>query len=589
MRELLLRSLVLIGLTAVGAAGPAHAADMPAVPLPPPLPAPVWNWTGGYAGAHAGALWGDAKFSDPFGASLYGDDVATPGFLGGLQLGYNWQAPGTRWVFGVEGDLSALSSTGTNTCLAFSANFISANCRARPGASTTITPRIGYAVDPEKRTLFYLKGGFAALHDELDMAINALVNPPAETSRGAWMPGWTAGAGVERALTPAWSVRLEYDFLAVGRTSIATPPSFFQVIPGDPFGYVATAGATSTVSQTMQEVKFGIDYRIGVDPWAFWLPKSSALAMSGPPLPAAPAIVPSWISGWEFEIGGRYWYSAGKFQKDLGATASAATATVLNSRLTYNSTTNSGEVFGRAESPQNIFIKGYLGTGTLASGHMNDEDWALDLGALAYSNTISNPVKGTISYATGDVGYDLFRAAGYSAGPFVGYNYYRDKEEAYGCVQIANPLSDCVPAVPSNVLGISENDTWNSFRLGANGEFMLLPAAKLSADVAYLPYVQFNGTDIHWLRTDVADQSSPETGRGMGIQLDATLSYDITPAFEVGVGGRYWAMWTSNSSYINIFGTPCPCQTEPVKAEQYGLLVQADYKFGVPVAAAGRF
>ena len=47
-------------------------------------------------------------------------------------------------------------------------------------------------------------------------------------------------------------------------------------------------------------------------------------------------------------------------------------------------------------------------------------------------------------------------------------------------------------------LGISENDTWKALRTGVNGEVMLIPRTKLSVDVAYLPYVQFNGTDIHW-------------------------------------------------------------------------------------------
>jgi opacity protein-like surface antigen len=589
MRKFLLRSFALVGLIAAGAAGAARAADMPAIPVPPPLPAPVWNWTGGYAGLHAGALWGDTHFYDPFGPSIYGDEVPTPGYLGGIQAGYNWQAPHSRWVFGIEADGSLLASVGTNTCLAYSGNFVSANCRSRPNVSTTLTPRIGYAVDPEKRTLVYLKGGFAAVHDVLDIATNAVVDPAFETASSVWMLGWTAGAGVERALTPAWSMRLEYDFLAFGRTSIATPASFFQVIPGDAFGYLPTPSGTAGISQSVQEIKFGLNYRFNVDPSAFWLPGGPPLAagkVPATPVALPPAVMPSWTAGWEFEVGGRYWYSFGKFQKDLGSTTTSATANVLNSRLTYNSTANSGEVFGRAESPEKIFVKGYLGTGALANGHMNDEDWALDLGALAYSNTVSNPVKGTISYATADVGYDVFRGADYSLGPIVGYSYYRDKEEAYGCAQIANPLSDCVPAIPGSDLAISENDTWNAVRTGVNGEVTLIPRTKLSVDVAYLPYVQFNGTDIHWLRTDVPSQSSPETGRGTGIQLDAILSYYITPAFEVGVGGRYWAIWTSNSAYTNSFGTSCPCQTEPVKAEQYGLLVQADYKFDLGPASA---
>ena len=92
MKTLLLRGL---GLVALAVAGAADAADLSAGP--PPLPAlPLWTWTGGYVGAHIGTLWGDTKFADSLGPSLFGDSVATPGFLGGFQTGYNWRAPQTR-------------------------------------------------------------------------------------------------------------------------------------------------------------------------------------------------------------------------------------------------------------------------------------------------------------------------------------------------------------------------------------------------------------------------------------------------------------------------------------------------------------
>jgi len=46
------------------------------------------NWTGFYAGAHAGAGWSDDN----------------AGFIGGGQVGFNYQI--NQWVFGVEGDLA---------------------------------------------------------------------------------------------------------------------------------------------------------------------------------------------------------------------------------------------------------------------------------------------------------------------------------------------------------------------------------------------------------------------------------------------------------------------------------------------------
>jgi opacity protein-like surface antigen/outer membrane protease len=580
MKALLLRGfgLVAFGLVWFGLAGAANAADLPALP-PPVLPA--WTWTGGYIGTHIGAMWGTTKFADPPGPSVFGDNVFTPGFLGGFQAGYNWQAPQTRLVLGIEADLSGLASIGSNTCLASSGFFISANCRVMPNVSATVTPRIGYAIDPAQHTLLYIKGGFAAVHDHVDIASNGILGPDTDANGNLWKTGWTAGAGVEQALTPAWSLRLEYDYLGFGHSNVATPLSFLQVIPGNSAGYVETPPGTTSISQNVQELKLGLNYRFGVDPWAHWMDAPSASLPGSGWAPPAPV---TWLAGWEFETGARYWYSSGKFQKDLGGTTSGANANVLVSRLTYNSVANSGEIFTRIESPDRMFLKGFVGTGALSSGHLNDEDWVIFGATVPYSNTLSDPVKGTINYATGDIGYDMLRTPNYRLGAFIGYNYYLDRKAAYGCAQIANGFSDCVPAISSSQLGISENDTWNSVRVGVNSDVMLVPGLRLNTDLAVLPYTQFSGIDTHWLRTDVSNQNSTETGHGFGVQLDAILSYYFTPAFSVGAGGRYWAMWTNDSSYTNLFGTPCPCQTLPVKTDRFGLLVQADYKFGVPGA-----
>jgi len=65
----------------------AVAADMNIVKASPVLPA--WTWTGFYGGVHLAAGGGTANFSDPFGSSIFGDNVFTAGFLAGGQIGYN--------------------------------------------------------------------------------------------------------------------------------------------------------------------------------------------------------------------------------------------------------------------------------------------------------------------------------------------------------------------------------------------------------------------------------------------------------------------------------------------------------------------
>jgi hypothetical protein len=281
----------------------------------------------------------------------------------------------------------------------------------------------------------------------------------------------------------------------------------------------------------------------------------------------------------EIEIGGRVWYSSGRFQKDLGNTADQGSQNVLISRLTYQSTAASGEVFGRVDGVSNVFLKGFAGGGTLLGGKMNDEDWIADYG-IPYSNTLSDPVKGSIGYATIDAGYAFWRGDGFKVGGFVGYNYYQENKSAYGCIQQAGAAAlICASAIPNSTLAISEDDKWHSVRLGINGVVTVAPGVKLTADAAYLPYVRFSGVDNHPLRTDVSNTKSTESGTGQGVQLEAILAYAVTPAFSVGAGGRYWAMWATSDTKSDTFGFGCPCQTLPARTERYGGFLQASYKF----------
>jgi len=59
---------------------------------------PPFSWSGMYVGFHAGGAWGEANISDPFGPSLFGDNIRTPGPLAGVQAGANMQFG--SWVAG---------------------------------------------------------------------------------------------------------------------------------------------------------------------------------------------------------------------------------------------------------------------------------------------------------------------------------------------------------------------------------------------------------------------------------------------------------------------------------------------------------
>jgi hypothetical protein len=414
-----------------------------------------------------------------------------------------------------------------------------------------------------------VKGGGAWAHSNVDMIINNnLAGVTGSTSTRINPLGWTVGVGAEYAMRAHWSVKAEYDYMDFGSSSVGAPSPSVNTVANTSFIIPSTSLIPvpgTSVSQQIHVFKLGLNYKFGPN---------------GPPFPDGNGAPMAWVShgadgwavGWPVEVGARYWYSSGRFQKDLAGDVSAQNPTLNVSRLTWdNLTGNSGELFARLDTPLNFFVKGFVGGGKLSGGKVNDEDWGLQGDVnTGYSNTVGD-ASGSFWYGTIDAGYNVLRGAGYKVGVFAGYNYYKDDKSTFTCAQIALPASGfCSPPISGLFIG-GEDDTWQSARVGGNAEVMLTPNLKLVADVAFLPYVKFNGQDTHALRNLILDES----GTGIGTQAELFLSAYLTPQFSIGVGGRYWAMWTNSGTIC----FPEGCQGMQFKTERYGVLFQGAYKW----------
>jgi outer membrane immunogenic protein len=203
MRRYTLAVVAAAGL-ALGAVQSASAADI-ARPVYKAAPVIVaYNWTGFYAGIHGGYGWGDVN-SNLLGFGSSNQD----GWFGGLQLGYNWQAPGSPWVFGLEidsawGDIKRDATAGGPG--------IVANAFSKIDYFGTARGRIGYAFD---RAMFYTTGGLAWANNEIGGSV-AVPGFFAGASSSNTHVGWTLGAGLEWALANNWTAKIEYLYLDLG-------------------------------------------------------------------------------------------------------------------------------------------------------------------------------------------------------------------------------------------------------------------------------------------------------------------------------------------------------------------------------------
>lgn len=212
-----LRSTLLAASTFAIAANAANAADLPndvLDPVPTPVQAQGFDWSGFYIGGNAGVDF-NGSFDNNFGANLDKDT----GFVGGGVLGYNYQFD--KLVFGVEGDINYVGGDATSGTANAELDFLS-----------TFTARLGYTATD--RLLTYVEGGVAV--GRLDLGL-------AGASDRNLAAGYVVGAGAEYALNNNWITGVEYNYVDLQNRS-----------------YDLGAGNTSSEFDSHQ-VKFNLKYK----------------------------------------------------------------------------------------------------------------------------------------------------------------------------------------------------------------------------------------------------------------------------------------------------------------------------------------
>lgn len=215
----------------------AMAAEMP---LKASVSKAVYDWSGFYLGGHVG--YGGGSLG-PGTNPLPEQGVVFPpgitGLIGGYQAGYLWQLP-NHVVLGIEADAS------------FTSPLDAPALRPAPFNTTldyvgTVRGRAGYAFGT---LLPYVTGGFAWGHSHIDIrdAAGEIVSTP-----GQDQTGWTAGAGLEFAVSGNWSAKLEYDYIELSRRTYDL--SGFGLPPVN-------------VDPSIHLIKLGLNYRFSdTPPW----------------------------------------------------------------------------------------------------------------------------------------------------------------------------------------------------------------------------------------------------------------------------------------------------------------------------------
>ena len=235
-----MKRTILAGLAAVTlVATNAFAADLPRkAPPPPVVVAPVFSWTGFYIGAHVGG----AKVERCLNVFELDAEacVDRTGWLGGGQIGYNWQAG--QIVFGVEFS-GSLSDLGGGVNAGALPNLPGFWFESDGKSLLMLTGRLGWAAD---RALFYVTGGAASVRAN----VNLVYAPgPYFSEVSLTRTGWTFGVGAEYAFTPNWSFAAQYNWIDLGDRDVN-----FAFGPGT---------LAANVDQTFHVFTLRMNYRFG--------------------------------------------------------------------------------------------------------------------------------------------------------------------------------------------------------------------------------------------------------------------------------------------------------------------------------------
>lgn len=181
--------------------------------------APLANWSGVYIGGNFGSVIARNRSALTLAGGTETFNLVPDGYIGGGQIGYNWQAG--AWVIGAEADFQGSFAKDNKACLQFCIAGSAVGIEQKVPYLGTVRGRIGYSVGS---TLFYGTAGFAYGQTKTRFTeVLGGVTGTAEIKRSKG--GYVVGAGIESPFNPLnlfgpnWTSKTEYLYVDLGRTS----------------------------------------------------------------------------------------------------------------------------------------------------------------------------------------------------------------------------------------------------------------------------------------------------------------------------------------------------------------------------------
>ncbi len=257
-------------------------------------------------------------------------------------------------------------------------------------------------------------------------------------------------------------------------------------------------------------------------------------------------------------IGGRAWYSMGKSDFNFGGFNGSP---ALVSDLRWDDLDSIVAEF----TADMLFLDEYIltidgGFGAISDGNFTDDDFSFTTPGALISRSIATADDDNMWFLSVMLGSRVLnwnvrdnKPRSYLA-VMIGYQHWT---ETYVATQGVQTFLPCCPAFlgpfPDQGKGITESFTWDSLLVGVRTEIEILSDFAFKGRFMAVPFTHFSLEDIHHFRTDLKqDPSGTATADGgIGVILDATLSYNFWGGFSIEAGYQYWDI-SSGEGTINI-------------------------------------
>ena len=305
----------------------------------------------------------------------------------------------------------------------------------------------------------------------------------------------------------------------------------------------------------------------------------SALAAPDPPPP----------SDFSFTVGARVWYTT----SDVSWNFRSGNINVLSELRWRHVDAIIPEINAELRWKRWLLL-GSVGRASVGDeGVFYDDDFLVSGRQARFSHTRSIVDGDDLWYVNGDIGFRVLSwGGGASRGGYLdllaGYQYLEERYVAFGIRGVLDFSVFGIPpssqSLPNSVRVIAHDYSWHSIRVGARAQVPIAHGFAVRGSAYVIPWSKSRMEDTHYLRDDFAKPCCVSRAEGgIGVQLDAALTYSLWDRLTVELGYRFLKIDSGHGKDTTRFSDPADgtatTKLNEMILERGGPYIGAQYRF----------